>query len=247
MPAAKSRGKKTSRAADRPPRRVRPIAADPSETRGVLTARVTNIKDPEGRGRVKVSLLGTGALRGFGRQVWARVATLVAGNDRGSWFIPEVGDEVLVAFENGDAGRPVVLGALWSADASPPAVMDAQGRNNKKLIRLRSGIELAFSDKDGEEAIALSTPAGQKIAIDDLSGTITITDAQGNSVLLESAGIRIAANVKVTLQATTVEIAASALGAEVALAKFSGVVQCDTLIANSVVSSSYTPGAGNIW
>ncbi|HEV3408862.1 MAG TPA: phage baseplate assembly protein V [Chthoniobacterales bacterium] len=229
-------------------RGVRPIETPPAtNVQGVYTTRVVSVRDPDGLGRVKVKLPTSIPASPLNRQVWARVATLMAGDHRGTWFVPEVGDEVVIAFEEGDATRPVVLGALWNADASPPASMDSRGENNHKLIRLRSGVQIALSDAAGEEELILETPAGQKVAIEDALGRITITDSSGNAIVLEPSGIRMTAGAKLQIYAGSVSLAAGILTIDAGTSKFSGVVQCDTLITNSVVSSSYTPGAGNIW
>src|SRR5688572_3781263 len=91
---------------------------------GVYPALVTNIKDPDGQGRVKVSLPWSPDTAGARYEAWARVATLMGGNNRGSWFVPDVNDEVLVGFEGGAAHRPYVLGGLWNGQDKPPESMD---------------------------------------------------------------------------------------------------------------------------
>ena len=91
---------------------------------GVYTALVTDIVDPDGQGRVRVKLPWSPDSEGSAYEAWARLATMMAGNDRGSWFIPDVEDEVLVAFEAGDPRRPYVVGALWNGQDAPPESMD---------------------------------------------------------------------------------------------------------------------------
>jgi uncharacterized protein involved in type VI secretion and phage assembly len=215
---------------------------------GVAPALVTDIKDPDGQGRVKVKLPwapdGGG---GPGYEAWARIATLFAGGKRGSWFIPDVDDEVLVAFEHGDPRRPYVLGGLWNGSDKPPQGMDGGGRNHKKVIRSRNGVTLTLDDQDGQESLKLETPGGQKLTLKDGPGTVTIEDSNGNSVKLETSGITVTAAAKVTVKASQVAISAGMVTVDAGMSKFSGVVQADTVITNSVVSASYTPGAGNIW
>lgn len=213
---------------------------------GVAPAIVTDINDPDGQGRVKLKLPwspdGDG---GQGYEAWARIATLFAGNNRGSWFIPDVDDEVLVAFEHGDPRRPYVLGGLWNGKDSPPESMS--GNNNKKVIRSRNGVKITLDDQDGQESLKLETPGGQKLTLKDGPGAITIEDSNGNSVKLETAGVTVTAAAKVTVNASQVAVSAGMVTVDAGMSKFSGVVQADTVIANSVVSASYTPGAGNIW
>ena len=93
----------------------------------------------------------------------------------------------------------------------------------------------------------VETPGGQKITLKDGPGSIEIRDSNGNSVTLETSGIVVNASAKVTINASMVEISSGMVTVNSGMSKFSGVVQCDTLISNSVISASYTPGAGNIF
>jgi uncharacterized protein involved in type VI secretion and phage assembly len=215
---------------------------------GVFTAVVTDIRDPDGLGRVKVALPWCGDNGGARYEAWARVATLMGGKNRGSWFVPDKDDEVLVAFEAGDTRRPFVVGALWNGTDTPPESMDGGGKNFKKVLRSRNGVKITLDDTDGQETLKLETPGGQKVTMKDGPGTITIEDSNGNSIKLEASGITITASAKVSISAGgPVDVSASLVNVSAGMSKFSGVVQCDTLISNSVVSASYTPGAGNIW
>ena len=212
---------------------------------GVCMAVVTDNVDPDNSGRVKIRLGPLGAPGAKGAELWARVATLMAGDNRGTWFIPDVKDEVLVAFEAGDTRRPFVIGALWSGTAAPPATMDAS--NSKKVLRSRSGVKITLDDQAGQEGFLVETPAGQRLMLRDGPGAVEIADGNGNSIRLETTGVAVIASARATLNASTVEVNAGMLSVNAGMSKFSGVVQCDTLISNSVVSASYTPGAGNIW
>lgn len=214
---------------------------------GVYPALVVDIKDPDSQGRVKVKLPWLTDSAGAACELWARLATLMAGNNRGTWFIPDNNDEVLVAFEAGDARRPYVLGALWNGQDQAPESMDGSGNNYRKVIRSRNGVKVTLDDQDGQEQLVLETPGGQKVTLKDGPGAIEIVDSNGNSIKLESAGVTINASAKVTVQASQVNVSAGMVQVDAGMSKFSGVVQADTVIANSVVSSSYTPGAGNIW
>lgn len=214
---------------------------------GVFPALVTDIKDPDGQGRVKISLPWSPDAQEETCDLWARVATLMAGNDRGSWFIPEVNDEVLVAFEGGDPRRPYVLGGLWNGQDKPPESMDSAGENNKKVIRSRNGVKITLDDKNGQETLILETPAGQKVTLADSPASLELVDSNGNSVKLEAAGITINCNARFVLSASSVEISAGMVKVDSGMSKFSGIVQADTVISSTVISSTYTPGAGNIW
>jgi hypothetical protein len=160
---------------------------------GVYVARVVDDRDPENLGRIRVK-----ASLESDVDAWARVATLYARDGRGGGFVPEIDAEVVVAFEAGDARRPIVIGSLWKGGERPPE-------------------------------------------------SIRVADGNGNSVTLDASGVTVAAAAKVTVQASQVAITAGLVTVEAGMAKFSGVIQADTVITNSVVSASYTPGVGNIW
>jgi uncharacterized protein involved in type VI secretion and phage assembly len=215
------------------------------ELGGIFMAIVIDNVDPENSGRVKVRLPQLGGADDRGREAWARIATLTAGAHRGSWFIPELNDEVVVAFEQGDLRRPCVLGSLWSSAHPPPEPPDA--RNDRKLLRSRSGVTITLDDQRGQESVTIETPGGRKLTLKDGPGSIELTDGNGNSLELDASGITVHSSSKVTLNASAVDINAGMVRVNAGTSQFSGIVQCDTLIANSVVSASYTPGAGNVW
>ena len=223
------------------------LAVERKRLYGVYPALVTDIKDPDGQGRVKVKLPWSPDNSGGGYEAWARLTLLMAGNNRGTWFIPDPNDEVLVAFEGGDPRHPHVIGALWNGRDTPPESMDGAGSNFKKSIRSRNGVKVTLDDSDGQESLTLETPAGQKVTLKDGPGSVEIQDSNGNSIKLETGGITVQAAAKVTVQAGSVEVNAGMVTVNAGMSKFSGVVKADTVITNSVVSASYTPGAGNIW
>jgi uncharacterized protein involved in type VI secretion and phage assembly len=214
---------------------------------GVYPALVADIRDPDGQGRVKVRLPWSPDTNGGSYEVWARLATTMAGAQRGTWLVPDTDDEVLVAFEAGDPSRPYVVGALWNGKDAPPQSMDGAGRNTLKVVRSRNGVTVTLDDGDGQERFVAETPGGCRVTLKDGPGGVEIVDSNGNSVRLETSGVTITAAAKVTVNAGTAEITAASLTVNAGMSRFSGVVQADTVITNSVVSASYTPGAGNIW
>ena len=212
---------------------------------GAYAALVTDLDDPDGQGRVRIRLPWSPDTGGSNYEAWARLATMMAGDDRGSWFVPDIDDEVLVVFEAGDVRRPYVVGALWNGQDAPPQQMDAG--NNVKKLRSRSGVTITIDDSAGSELLKLETPGGQKVTLEDAGRSIEVADSGGNVVKLEPSGISITSPAKVKVEASSVEVSAAMVKVDAGMSKFSGVVQADTVITNSVVSSSYTPGAGNIW
>lgn len=117
----------------------------------------------------------------------------------------------------------------------------------KKALRSRGGLKITLHDESGQESFTVETPGGQKILLKNGPGQVEINDGNGNAVKLGAGGITINAAVKVTINASHVEISSGMVTVNAGMANFTGVVKCDTLISNSVISASYTPGAGNIW
>ena len=139
---------------------------------GVTVGVVTNIKDSEGLGRIKVKFPW---LSSDDESPWARVLTPMAGNDRGFYFLPEVDDEVLVAFEHGDMAFPYILGSLWNGKDKPPEKND-DGKNNKRVIKSRSGHMIVLDDTENQE----------KIVIEDKTGKNKITiDCENNAMIIQ--------------------------------------------------------------
>lgn len=165
---------------------------------GVVVGIVTDNQDPEGLGRVKVQFPW---LASDAESTWARIATLMAGNDRGSFYVPEIDDEVLVAFEHGDLRYPYVLGALWNGKDKPPET-NADGANNKRLIKSRSGLTLLLDDTAQGEKIEIADKDGHnKLVVDMAHKKITIT-SEGDMELTASQG-------SITLKAKTIQINSS--------------------------------------
>lgn len=181
------------------------LSEDDQETRvkpinGVVTGLVTNNKDPNGLGRVKVKLNG---LEDNHETDWAPVATLMAGNQRGSFFLPEVNDEVLVAFEHGNIDAPYVVGALWNGRANPPG-SNSDGKNNIRKITSRSGHEIILDDTAGKERVEIKDKAGNKVEIKSLDNSISIKC---------SGKISISASEEVSVDAQAIKLSDSASNA----------------------------------
>lgn len=181
---------------------------------GIVLGVVTNNQDPEKMGRVKIKFPW---LEDSDESYWARVTTLMAGNDRGVFFLPEVDDEVLVAFDHGDINHPYVIGALWNGVDAPPET-NADGKNNIRKIKSRSGHEIIFDDNHEEkkEKIEIHTNAGHTIVLDDSAGKekIEIKDKTGNnSIVIDSVqnAIIISSQTKLSIKAQMIEIEAGGM------------------------------------
>ncbi|QCW51925.1 hypothetical protein FE634_18700 [Nocardioides dongxiaopingii] len=179
---------------------------------GVLAALVTNLKDPDNKGRIAVKY---SAVSEEVESAWARMVVLGAGKDRGMLFYPEVGDEVLIAFENGDTRRPVVLGGLFSAKNTLPVGSGTAVANNKikyRRITSRLGhmVELADGEQPGEQHILLQHQekkhqikiSGEEVEVISDGLPITLSNGQAKVVL--------AKNGDITLDGNNIEIKAKA-------------------------------------
>jgi phage baseplate assembly protein V len=143
---------------------------------GVVIGIVTDLDDPAEQGRIRLSFPWMGEQK----SAWAPVAAPLAGKARGQWFMPEVGDEALVAFEHGDFAHPFVLGYLWNGADAPPST-DPQER----IIVTPGGHELRFHDKDGSKQVVLKTSAGFTVKLDDAAKSITLETPGQISVKLD--------------------------------------------------------------
>jgi len=182
---------------------------------GVVVGIVTNNHDPEDMHRVKVRFPW---LNQDDESNWARVASAMAGNGRGAYFLPEVDDEVLVAFEHGSVEHPYVIGSLWNGKDSAPE-SNADGNNDNRAFKSRSGHIVRLCDKAGQEKIEIIDKTGNnRIVISASDNSISI-EAQGDiairsqtgKVTIDAIGVEINSKAGVKVQAaTTVDMTASA-------------------------------------
>lgn len=168
---------------------------------GVVIGIVTNNKDTEGLGRVKVKFPW---LSSDDESNWARVSSPMAGSNRGIFFLPEVDDEVLVAFEYGDINMPYVIGSLWNGVDEPPE-KNEDGNNNIRMIKSRSGHLIILDDTEGKEKIEIIDKSGEnKIIIDSKNGNEKIS-------IISKKDIEISApSGKITINANEIEIKSKA-------------------------------------
>jgi uncharacterized protein involved in type VI secretion and phage assembly len=178
---------------------------------GVALGIVTNNKDPLGMGRVKVKYQWReGALESD----WARLAVLAAGKDRGTLWLPEVDDEVLLAFDKGDIHHPYVLGSLWNGKDVPPE-KNTDGENDTKIIRTRCGHQLKFFEKQGQESLEIKTKGGHVLLMDDTAGSaqVQIKDSSGqNKVVIKTTenSLTIESGLSLKIKSQSIDIEAGA-------------------------------------
>jgi len=172
-----------------------PAAGLVSALHGLQTGVVTQIdSDPDSESRIKVRLP---IISESEEGIWARIATLDAGNQRGSFFLPEVGDEVIVGFINNDPRDAVILGMVHSS--ALPAPLTAEESNPQKGFITRSEMKLIFDDE--KKAFTVETPGGKKIILDEDGDTITISDDHQNKLMMDSDGIVIESLGKIEIKA----------------------------------------------
>jgi uncharacterized protein involved in type VI secretion and phage assembly len=173
---------------------------------GVVVGVVTNNQDPDGLGRVKVKFPWLSSENESG---WARVAMPMTGAEMGVFFLPEVDDEVLLAFEQGDANAPYVVGSLWTGKAKPPAA-NADGKNPIRVIKSRSGHVVRLDDTEGAEKIEIIDKTGSNsIVVDSAANTVTIkaqaditVESSGGKLVLKGTGVEITSSADVKIEAT---------------------------------------------
>jgi uncharacterized protein involved in type VI secretion and phage assembly len=144
--------------------------------------------DPDKEYRLKVILPGIDEKEGI---VWARLATPDAGLERGYFFRPEPGDEVVVGFFNDDPRQAVVLGSLYSSkNKPPPDVAQLTDKNISKAIVTKTGTTIGFTDED-KSSVYIQTPETNTIVLDDNEQMIHIEDQHGNAITMSKDGIEI--------------------------------------------------------
>lgn len=214
-------------------------------------ATVVSVQDPDQQNRVQVYLYSTHGVTGQDGPVWARVAVPFAGSQRGAFFMPDVGDEVLVVFLSGDPRYPVVIGGLWNgADKAPDSFGGSGSSVDRWTITGKAGTKIAIIEDSTGPMIQLTTPGGLTGKLTDAGGgSIELSRPDQTSVKLDTSGVTVNAStgtVQITA-ATGITVTAPQVTVNAAMATFSGIVQCQVMQATTVVATTYTPGAGNVW
>ncbi|MFI3312453.1 MAG: phage baseplate assembly protein V [Eubacteriales bacterium] len=150
------------------------------EMYSITTAKVVENYDDKHPGMVKVELFMGES--GKNQSDWVRVAQPYAGKGYGTYFLPEIGDEVVVAFNQGNRDNPIVLGGLWNqVDTVPPDT--AVENNTIKRIQTKGGHQIVFNDESGKETLSLQTPKGFTLLLDDENQTIDLKDGDGKNMV----------------------------------------------------------------
>jgi phage protein D/phage baseplate assembly protein gpV len=202
-------------------------------SQGPAIGLVTNNKDPDGLGRVRVRFPW---LSDNDESAWAPIVAPMAGDGRGFMYLPEVDDEVMVVFEHGDIHRPFIMGALWNSIDKPPLdvndVVGGDGKVNKRIIKSRSGHTILLDDTPGSEEITIVDKTGNnKIVLHSpdnslqikIDGNLTI-EAQGTIKIKGTAGVEVISEADLsvkgmssTIEGTTSLTIKDGTGAQIAL------------------------------
>lgn len=206
---------------------------------------VTEVGHPDGDFQVKIRLHALAQTETQDYELWARVAVPVAGRDYGTVFLPDVGDQVIVGFVAGDLNRPVVLGSLYHGQARPADEAVDGGAVKRWTITGHQGTRVAI-DESGPPTVTMETPGGVSVTVSDDGSKVTATNG-ASTVELAPAEVKVTTGGTVKVEASRVEVTAGMVQIDAALTKCSGIVSCDVLQTNTVIATTYTPGAGNIW
>jgi uncharacterized protein involved in type VI secretion and phage assembly len=216
----------------------------------VYLAEVISVHEPSDPGSkpgyVKVRLLNYDGVADQDGPVWARVAAPFAGASCGAFMIPNVNDEVLVAFLNGDPRLPMVIGSMWNGKATPPESL-SNNKVDRWTIVGKAGTRIAIIEESGgQEQIKLSTPGGVTCLLTD-QGTKVEIKAGSNTITMDSSGVTIKTGGTFKVNASKIDLSAGQVNVDTAMTKMSGITKTDVIRSTTVSSSTYTPGAGNIW
>jgi uncharacterized protein involved in type VI secretion and phage assembly len=151
--------------------------------RGVVIGIVREREDEDGQGRVKVDYPW---LPGRPRSPWCSIAAPLAGGSRGAFFMPEIEDEVLVAFEQGQFEHPYIVGFLWNGVDRPP-----ETDPKLRVIVTPGGNELRFDDTEDEQLVTLRTPAGQRLELHDDGGVVVLRTTGDHRLTLSDDGKKV--------------------------------------------------------
>ena len=216
----------------------------PAPPQGLTLGRVVDVDDPQGRGRVQVRLAS------IDLAVWASVATASAGRGYGIQMLPRADEVVVVAFLSPE--QPIVLGSIWTGDSPVPEKLDRIGDRYGAVTP--QGMALVLDDGDGPR-MRVTTPAGHQLTLTDGDGgklsielsTTSIEVTPTEITLSAAANVTIEAAGQIELRGATIKMSAGSVSIDSGIVNCSGVVQSNSCIATSVVGSTYTPGAGNVW
>lgn len=211
-------------------------------------AEVVSVEDVGTTGRIELRLLAYDGPATQDGRISARVCVPVAGGERGAFLIPDVGDEVLVSFINGDPRQAVVIGALWNARSKPKERLGGDGtRVDRWSFVGKQGTRIAIVEEQGGAVIRLSVDDGTYCEIDRSGGGSIELSAGGSTLRIDPQGVSIQTSGSLKSTASSTEIKSATVDVTAGQSSFSGQVQAAAVNTPAVIGASYTPGAGNVW
>lgn len=216
---------------------------------GTYLAIVESVDDPEQLARVEVRLLGFDGVGAQDGPIWARVALPYAGPSLGAFMLPSKGAEVVVQFAGGDPRHPIVIGSLWNGNHRPTEQLGGDGKTvDRWTLTGKDGSRIAIvEEQSGQAKISLSTPGNVSATLQQTSGGSLELSAANSTITIDSQGVTIRTQAKLTVQASQVQITASTIDVNAAISTFNGIVKATVVQASTVIANTYTPGAGNVW
>jgi uncharacterized protein involved in type VI secretion and phage assembly len=222
--------------------RIDPPQIPPAATHQL--AEVVSVKDVHKTGRIDVKLLSYDGPTSQHGTLPARVCVPFAGAQRGAFLIPDVGDEVLISFVNGDPRQAVVLGGVWNGQNLPKEKLGGSGDKVDRWTFVgKAGTRIAIVEENGAQVIRLSTGA----TFAELSQGKIELSAGGSTVTVDSKGVTIKTGAKFEVTSTSAKVTAPTVDVVAGQSTFSGQVIASTVQTPAVNGASYTPGAGNVW
>lgn len=177
---------------------------------GVSLARITNVTDPDKFNRVKCLPVGS---ENAEETDWCYVMAPNGGASYGIFWFPRVDDLVVIAYLDDDPHRPLVLGALWTTESTPPYPIE-DGKVQQYALRTPAGMELLMHDEENKNKVTLTMPSGTILVLDDENEQINLQDKDGENALqmdLRGGNITLKAKTKLALSAgdTTITLESS--------------------------------------
>lgn len=234
---------------DRPPfERITSDRAHAPRWTEVFLAQVRKVGTNARAGQVQVSLHSYDGAANQSSEVWARVAVPVAGGRQGTFLVPTVGDEVLVTFVGGDSRMAVVIGSLWNGQHAAPETPDNDQKVETWSFTSPAGTRISVVETSAADSVVTVHIPGKASAVVSAEGSGRIElNAGGSSLVIDEHGVRIDTGGEFYVNASTSTQSAANMDFDTPSASFTGVVQAPTVQADSVMGTTYTPGAGNIW
>lgn len=213
---------------------------------------VIDVADPEALNRVLVRFLSRGPAAGSANNresrdatAWALVAVPFAGDGMGAFMIPDLGARVVLSCLNNDPRYPVVLGSIWDGTTASPETLGGAGDEvDRWSMTGKAGTRIAIVEESGRSKVEIRTPGGRSVVIDDGAGRITLRN--GGSTVAMSPGEISLTSTTISIEASSFKVKAPTATYDSVISDFSGFVFSDLTQTNTIIASTYTPGAGNM-